>query len=123
MTDFVRESGIYRVESRSHANRYQLFVERALQLVRPGGRIGLVLPSGVATDAGAAPLRRFLFDRADVDAITGLDNRDGIFPIHRSLRFVLLTGTTGRPTHDIACRFGITRTEDLRRCRTIVRRW
>jgi hypothetical protein len=112
-TDFAREAGVYRIESRSHVNRYQLFVERALQLARPGGRIGLVLPSGVVTDAGSAPLRRHLFERADVDSVTGLDNRGGIFPIHRSLRFVLLTATAGRPTRDIACRFGITRTEDL----------
>src|SRR5918994_5550780 len=95
LTGFVRESGVYAVETRAHANRYQLFVERALQLVRPGGRIGLVLPSGIASDAGAAPLRRYLFDRADVDEITGLDNRGAIFPIHRSVRFVLLTCTTG----------------------------
>ena len=81
--------------------------------MRPGGRIGLVLPSGVVTDAGAAPLRRHLFDRADVDTVTGLDNRGGIFPIHRSVRFVLLTATAGRPTRQIACRFGITSTEDL----------
>ena len=66
--------------------------------MRPGGRIGLVLPSGVASDAGAAPLRRFLFDRADVDDITGLDNRDAIFPIHRSVRFVLLD-LHDRPAH------------------------
>ena len=112
-TDFAREAGIYRVESRAHVNRYQLFVERALQLARPGGRIGLVLPSGVVTDTGAAPLRQHLFARADVDTVTGLDNRGGIFPIHRSLRFVLLTATAGRPTRDIACRFGVRRTADL----------
>jgi hypothetical protein len=115
LTDFVRESGIYRVESSAHANLYQLFVERALQLVRRGGRIGLVLPSGLVSDAGTAPLRRHLFDRADVDAITGLDNRDGIFPIHRSTRFVLLTCTPGRPTLSIRCRFGVTRVEELDR--------
>jgi hypothetical protein len=113
LTDFVREAGIYRVETRAHVNRYRLFVERALQLVRPGGRVGLVLPSGVMTDAGAAPLRRHLFDRADVDAVTGLDNRSGIFPIHRSVRFSLLTCTAGRPTSSIACRFGISRPDDL----------
>jgi hypothetical protein len=115
LANFVRESGIYRVESAAHANLYQLFVERALQLVRPGGRIGLVLPSGVISDAGAAPLRRHLFDRAEVDAVTGLDNRDRIFPIHRSTRFVLLTCTPGRPTRAIRCRFGLTRTEELER--------
>jgi hypothetical protein len=115
LTGFMRESGIYRVESSAHTNLYQLFVERALQLVRPGGRIGLVLPSGFSGDAGAAPLRRHLFDRADVDEITGLDNREAIFPIHRSTRFVLLTCSAGRPTHAIRCRFGITRVEDLER--------
>ena len=115
LIDFVRESGIYRVESSAHANLYQLFVERALQLVRRGGRIGLVLPSGFVSDAGAAPLRRHVFSRADVDTITGLDNREAIFPIHRSTRFVLLTCTPGRPTDAIRCRFGITRTEDLER--------
>ncbi len=115
LTDFVRASGVYSVETRAHANRYQLFVERALQLVRPGGRIGLVLPSGVVSDAGAAPLRRFLFDRADVEEIAGLDNRDAIFPIHRSVRFVLLACTTGRPTSAIRCRFGISRADELER--------
>ncbi len=114
-TDFVRESGVYRVEARAHVNRYQLFVERALQLVRPGGRVGLVLPSGLVTDAGAAPLRRHVFDRAEVDAVTGLDNRSGIFPIHRSVRFVLMTCTAGRATDTIKCRFGITRPDDLER--------
>ena len=36
-----------RAQSDGHANRYQLFVERAVALTRPGGRIGLVLPSGL----------------------------------------------------------------------------
>jgi hypothetical protein len=113
LTDFVRESGIYHVETRAHANRYQLFVERAIQLTRPGGRIGLVLPAGIASDAGAAPVRRFLFERTQVDEITGLDNREAIFPIHRSVRFVLLTCTSGVSTSAIRCRFGISRPERL----------
>ena len=113
LADFVREAGIYQVEARSHVNRYQLFVERALQLTRRGGRVGLVLPSGVVSDAGSAGLRRHLFERAAVDSITGLDNRHGIFPIHRSVRFVLLTGTVGSPTAHVACRFGVSRVEEL----------
>jgi len=113
LTSFAREAGIYRVETRSHVNRYHLFVERALQLTRAGGRLGLVLPSGVVTDAGVAPLRRYLFDRADVESVVGLDNRGGLFPIHRSLRFVLLTCTAGRPTTAVSCRFGMTRAEEL----------
>ncbi|HEX5107219.1 MAG TPA: N-6 DNA methylase [Vicinamibacterales bacterium] len=113
LTAFARESGIYRVDTRAHLNRYQLFVERALQLTRSGGRIGLVLPSGIASDAGAAALRRHLFDHADIESITGLDNRAGIFPIHRSVRFALVTGTRGRPTAAITCRFGLSGNEEL----------
>ena len=95
------------LESDGHANRYQLFVERAIALTRPGGRFGLVLPSGLATDHGSAALRRMLFSRCDVDAIVGLDNHRGVFPIHRSVRFLLVTATHGAPAGPIACRLGV----------------
>ena len=94
---FFRDSGVYRLQGNGHANRYQLFLERALQLTKPGGRIGLILPSGIGTDQGSAVLRRHLFDRTTIDTWLGFDNRRRIFPIHRSMRFVLLsTATAGR---------------------------
>ena len=94
---FFRDSGVYALQGRGHANRYQLFLERALQLARPGGRLGLILPSGIGTDHGSAMLRRHLFDRTTIDTWLGFDNRRRIFPIHRSMRFVLLsTETAGR---------------------------
>ena len=72
-----------------------------------GGRIGLVLPSGFATDHTSAPLRRTLLSRTNVDTISGFDNRRAIFPIHRSVRFLICTSTVGEATRHIACRFGI----------------
>ncbi len=120
LLEFARGSGLYTLPARSHVNRYQLFVERALQLVRRGGRVGFVLPGGVVSDAGSAPLRRHLFDTAAVDTIVGLDNRRRIFPIHRSVRFVLLTATGGRRTERISARFGVAdadRLEDGERVR------
>jgi len=104
---FTRDAGVYHSQSDGHANRYQLFVERAIALTRPGGRFGLVLPSGLATDHGSAALRRMLFSRCDVDAIVGLDNHRGVFPIHRSVRFLLMTATHGAPSGPIACRLGV----------------
>jgi len=103
---FTRDSGLYDAQSDGHANRYQLFLERAMSLTRAGGRLGLVLPSGLATDHGSSRLRSRLLGRCDVDALVGFDNRRGIFPIHRSVRFLLLTATAGSPTHAIACRLG-----------------
>jgi hypothetical protein len=103
---FTRDSGTYHAQSDGHANRYQLFVERAVALARAGGRLGLVLPAGFASDHGSAPLRRWMFDRCAVDTLVGFDNQDGVFPIHRSVRFLLLTATPGAPTTAIQCRLG-----------------
>ncbi len=80
LTDFARGSGLYLLQGNGHANLYQLFLERSLALVRAGGRIGLVLPSGLATDTGAAGLRRTLFDRTHIDSLVSLENRDAPFP-------------------------------------------
>jgi hypothetical protein len=41
-----------------------------------------------------------------VDAVVGLDNHRGVFPIHRSMKFLLVTATNGSPTSSIACRLG-----------------
>jgi hypothetical protein len=103
---FTRDSGSYEARSTGHANSYQLFVERAVALTRPGGRIGLVLPSGFAADHGSAALRRLFFARCAVDSLIGFDNRHRLFPIHRSVRFHLLTATSGAPTTAISCRLG-----------------
>jgi hypothetical protein len=103
---FTRDSGLYTAQSDGQANRYQLFLERAMSLTRAGGRIGLVLPSGLATDHGSARLRSRLLHRCDVDALVGFENQRGLFPIHRSVRFLLLTATAGAPTRAIACRLG-----------------
>jgi hypothetical protein len=105
MLRFFRQAGIY-PSSAGHANLYQLFTDRAIDLLRPGGRFGLVLPSGVATDHGSASLRGRLLRQCNVDALVGLDNQRGIFPIHRSVRFLLATATKGPSTQTIACRLG-----------------
>jgi N-6 DNA Methylase/Eco57I restriction-modification methylase len=104
---FFRSSGVYACQGGGHPNRYQLFAERALQLLRPGGRFGVILPSGFASDHGSAPLRRMLLGSTTIDRLFGFSNRDGIFPIHRDMRFVLVTGTRGGVTAHLRCRFGI----------------
>src|SRR5690606_34857398 len=88
---YVRQSGQYPSCGTGHLNLYQAFVDRALALTRPGGRIGLVLPWGVAADDGAAGLRRRLLADTALDAIVGIDNANGLFPIHRGLRFAVVT--------------------------------
>ncbi len=104
---FTRESGVYCWQGEGHANLYQLFLERAMRLVRAGGRIAVVLPSGFAHDHGCANLRRALLDRHEVDTFVTCENRDGIFPIHRGLKFLLLTASRDGRTTVIPCRSGV----------------
>ena len=104
---FSRASRCYRHHPTGHANSYQLFLDRALHLTRAGGRVGLILPSGIATDHGSAPLRRHLFDHTGIDTWIGFDNRYRIFPIHRSMRFVVLATTNGSVTDTLRFRSGL----------------
>jgi hypothetical protein len=104
---FLRESGVYGLQGQGHVNQYQLFLERALSILRPGGRLGLILPSGLATDQGSGVLRRALLDRTYIERLHGFDNRRAIFPVHRDTRFLLLTATAGGTTERLTCAFGL----------------
>ncbi|RME45509.1 MAG: SAM-dependent DNA methyltransferase, partial [Deltaproteobacteria bacterium] len=59
---------------------YVCFVELAWRLVRPGGRIGLILPDGVLTQRYARRLRRTLLSSGTIEVIeevTGGEHFDG----------------------------------------------
>ncbi|HJR61666.1 MAG TPA: N-6 DNA methylase [Vicinamibacterales bacterium] len=107
LTKFARGSGIYRLQGTGQANLYQMFTERALALLRRGGRLGLVLPSGFATDHGCAALRRHVLESTSVDSFVSVENREGLFPIHRGLKFVLVTLEKKGETKTLPLRAGI----------------
>ena len=110
---FVRQSGQYRSCDRGHLNLYQPFLERSLSIARRGGRVGLVLPWGFASDEGAAALRARTIDAGAVDAMVGFDNAEGIFPIHRGLRFMALVTSPGSEPREIRARFGVRTKADI----------
>lgn len=52
--------------------RHILFIERALDLIRPGGRMAIVLPQGVLNNTNMENVRAYLFDKARILAVVGL---------------------------------------------------
>jgi hypothetical protein len=110
---FARDSGVYRLSGDGHLNLYQLFVERAVSLLRAGGRAGLVVPWGLMNDHGSGALRRHLFERCQIDSVVSFENRHGLFPIHRGLRFAVFTLANVPGGGPIRCRFGETSTVAL----------
>ena len=49
-----------------------LFIERCLALLKPGGRMGIVLPEGIFNNPSLAYVREFCEDRARVLAVVSL---------------------------------------------------
>jgi type I restriction enzyme M protein len=49
-----------------------LFIERCLDLLKPGGRLGIVLPEGVFNNPSLAYVREFVEDRAFIRAVVSL---------------------------------------------------
>jgi type I restriction enzyme M protein len=52
--------------------RAELFLERCLDILRPGGRMAIVLPQGILNNIGEQGLRDFVDDKARVLAVVGL---------------------------------------------------
>jgi hypothetical protein len=60
-------------------NLYKLFIEQCFNLLRDGGRCGMITPSGIYTDLGATQLREVLFSQCRLEALFGLSNERFIF--------------------------------------------
>ncbi|MCL4353211.1 N-6 DNA methylase [Patescibacteria group bacterium] len=58
---------------KNNMERHILFIERSLDAVKPGGRIAIVLPQGVLNNTNMEYVRQFLFNRARILAVVGLN--------------------------------------------------
>lgn len=52
--------------------RHILFLERSLQIIRPDGRMAIVLPQGLLNNTNAEYIRRYIIDEARILAVVGL---------------------------------------------------
>ncbi len=52
--------------------RHILFIERTLDMLRPGGRLAIVLPQGVLNNTNMEYIREYLFEKARILAVVGL---------------------------------------------------
>jgi hypothetical protein len=71
----ARNGGDYPLLSGGDINLYSLFVERAMRLVRPDGMIGLLTPSGIASDLTAAKFFKGVATEGKLKAIYDFENR------------------------------------------------
>jgi hypothetical protein len=89
---FAREGGRFPLTGRGDVNTYALFAEHFANLASPRGRAGVIVPTGIATDATTAPFFAALIDGKRLARLVDFENRAGIFPaIDSRIKFSLLT--------------------------------
>ena len=74
-TRMARTCGDYPLLSRGDVNLYSLFVERAMTLVKPDGMVGLLVPSGIASDKTAAAFFQGVATEGRLRALYDFENR------------------------------------------------
>ncbi len=74
-TRMARTCGDYPLLSRGDVNLYSLFVERAMTLVKPQGMVGLLVPSGIASDKTAAVFFQGVATKGRLRALYDFENR------------------------------------------------
>jgi hypothetical protein len=95
----------FRHQGTADLSSYKLFVEQAHALLRPGGQLGLVVPSALYTDKGSAPLRRLLLKDCRWRWLYGFENRERVFEIHRSFKFAVVIAGKGGETDEVQAAF------------------
>lgn len=74
-TRIARTSGDYPLLSGGDVNLYSLFVERAMTLVKPTGMVGLLTPSGIASDKTSARFFKGVATGGRLKALYDFENR------------------------------------------------
>ena len=74
-TRMARTSGDYPLLSSGDINLYSLFVERAMTIVKPDGMVGLLTPSGIASDKTAARFFKGVSTQGRLRALYDFENR------------------------------------------------
>ena len=121
MRAYARASGQYPLLSGGRINLYSLFVERATSLIKPGGLVGLLTPSGIYADKTAARFFQSLSTGGRLAGLFDFENRKIFFKdVHASFKFcALVFGGEERRFAETACAFFLHDTaaiKDRERC-------
>ncbi|MGA4902781.1 Eco57I restriction-modification methylase domain-containing protein [Streptomyces griseoincarnatus] len=102
---FLRRSGRVPLTGQGNLNTYAVFTETDRILLGPEGRAGVIVPTGIATDARTQHFSGDLVRRGAITALYDFENAVPLFPgVHRSFKFSILS-MVGRSLREPAARF------------------
>ena len=110
----ARASGEYPLLSGGDINLYSLFVERAMTLVKPDGMVGLLTPSGIASDKTASTFFKGVATEGRLRALYDFENKKVFFPdVHASFKFCVLVASPSPGDDPARCAFYCHRVAEL----------
>jgi hypothetical protein len=122
----ARECGAYPLLSGGDTNLYSLFVERAYELVKPSGMVGLLTPSGIASDLTAAKFFSRTATGGHLKALFDFENRrtrygtEPFFPdVDSRFKFCAIISSPKRAFDEAKCGFflqHVSEIDDPERC-------
>ncbi|MHC5853953.1 Eco57I restriction-modification methylase domain-containing protein [Nostoc sp.] len=91
---FIRESERFPLTAVGDINTYAVFAETTRKLISPDGRLGIIVPTGIATDDTTKKYFGDLIKSQSLASLTGFENEAFIFAsVHHSFKFCTLTVT------------------------------
>ena len=116
----ARSGGDYPLLSGGDLNLYSLFVERAMSLVKRDGMVGLLTPSGIASDKTAARFFKGVATEGRLKALYDFENKKVFFPdVHASFKFCIFVASPSPIGEAAHCAFylhDISECDDPERC-------
>ncbi|MCT7973670.1 Eco57I restriction-modification methylase domain-containing protein [Laspinema olomoucense] len=96
----------FRYQGSADINTYKMFCELGHILLKNGGRLSLIVPSGLYSDKGTGDLRNLFLNRCQWTHLYAFQNERFVFSaIHHSYKMVMFTIVKGGSTEAIATRF------------------
>ncbi|MEV6530512.1 DNA methyltransferase [Streptomyces sp. NPDC051639] len=87
---FLRTSARFPLTGRGDINTYAVFTETDRTLTGARGRTGVIVPTGIATDATTQFFFKDIVTKGQLAALYDFENEDKVFPeVHNQLRFCL----------------------------------
>jgi hypothetical protein len=94
---FMRQSGRYPLCGKGDVNTYAVFSEHNRSIMRPSGRAGFIVPTGIATDDTTQAYFRTLVEGEELVCLFSFENEDKVFPgVHNQFKFALLALSRSR---------------------------
>ena len=111
---FYHYSGRFNLTIYGKLNVFALFAELSLSLINDNGRVGIIVPTGIATDDGNKHYFRYVIENRKLVSLYDFENREKLFPnVDSRQKFCLLT-LSNKTVENSQFLFFATNTDHLR---------